>query len=86
MVSEKIKLLKIITKSSNVLEIILEINNQRQNYRVNVIDSHELFGLEFPNQLIDLLNNFPNTESQNLISKVKQKYFELKKSPVLQAA
>ena len=86
MVSEKIRLLEIIEKSSDVLEIILEIQNQRKKYEVEVIDSHGLFGLEFPQPLQDLLNNFPNTEIHRLISQIKKHYFDLKRSSNLQAA
>ena len=86
MVSEKIKLLEIIEKRSDVLEIVLEIQNQQNKYEVEVIDNHGLFGLELPQSLQDLLSDFPNTEIHRLIGQIKQHYFDLKRSSNLQVA
>lgn len=86
MVSEKIKLLDIIEKDCEIFDIDLEIKGQRKTYQISVIDSHGLFGLEFPTDLTVALREFPNRETQNLIAKIKKFYQSREKSSILQAA
>ncbi len=81
MVSEEIKLLNI-AENKNKVEITLEINRQKRKFQIEVIYNHGLFAVEFPTNLRDVLNNFPNTVSQNILTEVKSFYF----SAVKQAA
>ena len=85
MVSKEIKLLKI-AKKKDAFEIVLEVKKKKNSYQVEVIENHGLFGVQFPPVLLDLLNNFSNIETQNIISEIKKYYFARKKSPVRQAA
>lgn len=85
MVANEIKLLKI-AKKKKAFEIILEVEKKRTSYQIEVINNHGLFGVQFPSVLIDLPDNFPNIETQNIIGEIKKFYFAREKSSVRQAA
>jgi hypothetical protein len=47
-------------------------NGIRGRYKVNIVNNHGLFGVEYPPELSRVLNRFPR-ESKELLSKLQQK-------------
>ena len=86
MVSTKPELINVKEAGKQQLTIELVIAGERKVYQVPVIDSHGVFGLELPLELLLSLRSFPPKTSRNLIAEIKQRYQLLTASPELQAA
>lgn len=81
----KIEFLDIKPKSGDKFALVLQIENVKKHYDVNIIDRDGIFGVEFPAELNLLLREFPMA-TKEIVKSVENAYKELFSDRQLQAA